>query len=127
MLPVLLTAVVIAVGAVLIILLTKDPSSGGSASGGASSAQSTGKAAGGALTISIKDYKYMPETVDVASGARVTWVNRDSAPHTATAGSTFDTGTLKQGDSKVLTLSKSGSYAYVCQFHAFMKATVVVK
>lgn len=51
----------------------------------------------------------------------------DSASHTATAGSDFDTGTLKKGDTKTVTLDKPGSYSYICQFHAFMKGTVIVK
>lgn len=57
----------------------------------------------------------------------MTWVNNDAAPHTATAADAFDTGSLDKGDSKPVTLSKPGSYSYVCEFHAFMKGTVVVK
>jgi plastocyanin len=127
LLPLILTALAIAIGSVLIIVLSDDGSGGGSASGGSTTAQSTGGAAGGAVKISIADYKYMPETVTVKPGTRVTWTNQDTARHTATSGSAFDTGDLDKGDSKVLTLSKPGSFTYTCQFHAFMKGTVVVK
>jgi plastocyanin len=76
--------------------------------------------------IAIRDYKFAPATLTVKAGARVTWTNSDTAPHTATAAGTFDTGTLKQGASKTLVLSKPGSYSYVCAFHPFMKGTVEV-
>ena len=82
---------------------------------------------GAPVKIDIRDFKYVPETVTVRAGSRVTWINDDMAPHTATATGVFDTGTLQRGDSKALTLSKPGSYSYVCEFHPFMKATVVVK
>ena len=130
LLPVLLTALVIAVGSVLIIVLTKDASGGGAASADTAaqdSAQSAGSAPGGAVKVDITNFKYVPATVTVKTGSRVTWVNNDAAPHTATAADAFDTGSLDRGDSKPVTLSKPGSYSYVCEFHAFMKGTVVVK
>jgi plastocyanin len=128
LLSVLVTSVVIAIGSVLIIVLAGDASGGGSsASMGMASAKGGAGSAAGAVKIDIRDFKYVPETVAVRAGSRVTWVNDDMAPHTVTAAGVFDTGTLQKGDSKALTLSKPGSYAYVCEFHPFMKATVVVK
>jgi plastocyanin len=94
---------------------------------GMASAKGPAGSAASAVKIDIRDFKYVPETVAVRAGSRVTWVNDDAAPHTATAAGVFDTGTLQKGDSKALTLSKPGSYSYVCEFHPFMKATVVVK
>jgi len=126
LLPVLLTALAIAVGSVLIIVLTKDASGGGAPSAG-TAAQSSGSAPGGAVKVDITNFKYVPATVTVKTGSRVTWVNNDAAPHTATAADAFDTGSLGKGDSKPVTLSKPGSFSYVCEFHAFMKGTVVVK
>ena len=128
LLPVLVTAVAIAIGSVLIIALAADSSGGGSsASMGMAPAKGAPGSTGGAVKIDIRDFKYVPETVTVRAGSRVTWINDDMAPHTATATAVFDTGTLQRGDSKALTLSKPGSYSYVCEFHPFMKATVVVK
>lgn len=130
LLPVLLTAVAIAVGAVLIIVLTKDPSSGDSTSASAPSSSTPsagGSAGGGDVKINISDFKFKPDTVTVKAGSSITWVNEDTASHTATAKDGFDTGTLNKGDSKAVTLSKPGTFSYVCQFHAFMTGTVVVK
>jgi len=95
----------------------------------AASAPAPAKIAAGPVTIDIKDFKYAPPAVTVKAGAKVTWVNKDSAPHTATTKTgpaEFDTGTLKQSDTKTVTLSKAGRYAYYCAFHPFMKGTVTV-
>ncbi|HEY1537902.1 MAG TPA: cupredoxin domain-containing protein [Solirubrobacteraceae bacterium] len=125
LLPVTLTAVAIAVGATLIVLLSSDASSGS----GMAAVASSQPASGAGVTIDIADYKFKPETVTVRAGAKVSWVNRDSTAHTATDTATgaFDTGTIKQGQTKTVTLRKPGVYAYICQFHPFMKATVIVK
>jgi plastocyanin len=125
LLPVLLTAVAIAVGSILIIVLADDGASAASSS--ASSSQTADTGAGAAVKVDISDFKFAPATVTVKAGSKVSWVNHDSAPHTATSGHDFDTGTLKQGDTKTVTLDKPGTYTYICQFHAFMNGKVVVK
>ena len=82
----------------------------------------------GADTVTISDFKFAPATLTVKAGAKVTVTNDDSATHTATAdGGAFDTGDLDQGASKTITLSKAGRYAYHCQIHPYMKATIVVQ
>jgi plastocyanin len=128
-LAVLVTVAVIAVGSVLVFVLAGDSSGGGSGSAGVTtaSARSSAGAAAGNVKIDISDFTYLPGTVTVRAGSRVRWVNDDTAPHTATAAGAFDTGALRKGDSKVLTLDKAGSYSYICAFHPFMKGTVVVK
>jgi plastocyanin len=85
-------------------------------------------AASAAVTISIADFKFKPRTITVATGTKVTWTNRDSAPHTATASdhASFDTGTVTKGRSKTLVLAKRGTYSYVCEFHPFMTAIIAV-
>ncbi len=80
-----------------------------------------------AVTVDIADFKYDPETVTVAAGAEITWVNEDDANHTATADPGFDTGTLAQGDEKAVTAPEPGTYEYTCTFHPFMKGTVTVE
>lgn len=130
LLAVLATAVAIAVGSVLVIVIAGDSSGGGSGSADVTTAaakRSAGTAAAGTVTIDIRDFRFLPATVTVRAGSRVRWVNDDTAPHTATADGAFDTGALRKGDSRVLTLDKAGSYSYVCAFHPFMKGTVVVR
>jgi len=120
--PMLLTAIVIAVGAVGIVVLSDDASSGASASPAQSQTAATG-----AVTVDIADFKFKPVTVTVKAGGKVSWVNRDSAEHTATAAGGFDTGAIVKGAMKTETFAKPGTYAYICAFHPFMKGTVVVR
>lgn len=52
----------------------------------------------------------------------------DQTAHTATStAKAFDTGTVGPGASRTVTVRKPGTYAYFCQFHAFMHGTIVVK
>lgn len=92
--------------------------------GGGASNSSAGHPAA-PKTVTIADFKFgAPVTVPV--GTKVTWVNRDRAPHTAT-GTGFDTGTLTRGQRASHVFAKAGTYAYVCQLHPFMRGTVIVR
>jgi plastocyanin len=93
----------------------------------ASSRQAAAPAASGQVKIS--GYAFHPVTSTVGPGARVTFTNHDQTAHTATSSKSgvFDTGTLKPGESRTVVLRKPGTYTYFCQFHAFMRATIVVR
>jgi plastocyanin len=83
--------------------------------------------AAAAGSIAIQDFAFAPKTVNVNAGDTVTWTNRDSAAHTATGnGGSFNTGTLKKGQSASHTFSKAGRFAYICAIHPNMHGTVVV-
>src|SRR5919112_6180664 len=87
----------------------------------------TAAAQGKTMTISIKNFAFNPPNATVAAGTTVTWVNDDQAPHTATANDgTFDSGTLQPGQSFSFTFDKAGTYAYHCNIHPDMTATVTV-
>lgn len=82
--------------------------------------------------VAITDFVFAPAAITVAAGTTVTFTNEDAAPHTATSGASlnadgvFDTGTLKKGQSKSVKLTKTGTFAYYCELHPFMKAKVIV-
>ena len=80
----------------------------------------------GPTTVNISNYAYQPSAATVKVGTKVTFVNHDATAHTATAGSSpgFDTGSIKPNDKATVTLTKPGTYSYICQFHPFMKATI---
>jgi plastocyanin len=109
---------------------SKSSDNGGvvSAPAGTSTSAAAGGAAVSAAKVAISNFKYVPPTITVKSGGTVTWTNRDSTAHTATAkaNSAFNTDTLKQGQSKRITFSKPGTYHYTCLFHPFMSGTLVV-
>jgi len=110
-------AVVVAVVALAII-----HSRGGSAGGSSRPVVSAG-----APHLRIVNYAFVPKTLTVKAGTTITITNADSTAHTATADSgAFDSGTLKPGKSAHFTLRKAGTYAYICQFHAFMTGAIKV-
>jgi plastocyanin len=80
-----------------------------------------------AAKVEIVDFAYDPDPVTIQVGGKVIWMNRDSAPHTATAeDGTFDTGTIEQDKIKSETFKQAGTYAYVCEIHPRMHGTVEV-
>src|SRR3954465_7796544 len=106
---------------------------GGDMTAQSSTASAAAPASGGgapveSATVDIKSFKYMPVTVVVKKGGRVRWTNSDTAAHTATADDrSFDTQTIDRGKSRMVAMTTAGTFAYHCDFHPFMKATVVVK
>jgi plastocyanin len=82
-----------------------------------------------ANTLVIKSFAFGPATMVVAPGTKVTVVNQDKAPHTATAvNKSFDTGTIAGGKSGTFTApSTPGTYSYVCTMHPSMTGTLIVK
>jgi plastocyanin len=82
--------------------------------------------AGAAKTVQIKGFAFKPGTVKVDRGSRVAFVNSSSAAHTAT-GAGFDTKRIAPGKSAAVRFNKSGTFAYHCKIHSFMKGKVVVE
>jgi plastocyanin len=99
--------------------------------GGSGTDQTSSAAPGttGAQAVTIKDYLYKPESITVPKGTTVTFTNRDSTPHTATSkeSGVFESGSIDTGKSARVTLDKSGTFAYYCLFHPFMKGTITVE
>ncbi len=81
----------------------------------------------GKTVIHIKDFKYKPTPVHVRVGERVHFVNDDDEAHTVTAkDKSFDSEGLDTGKSWDHVFTKPGTYAYFCELHPYMKATVLV-
>jgi len=76
--------------------------------------------------VEIHQFKFAPAEIDIAAGTTVTFSNLDLVPHTATGGG-FDTGTLKNGESKAITFSAAGDFPYLCTFHRHMKGLIRVR
>ena len=77
------------------------------------------------VTVSIQNLAFKPDPVSIMDGGiTVTWVNRDSVPHTVT-GLDFDSGPLAPG----ATFSRTFTPAvvdYWCTIHPTMKSMVDV-
>ncbi len=85
------------------------------------------RAAAGDPADTISDFKFTPGAITIHVGDTVTWTNNGPSDHTATANDgSFNTGTLKKGQSASHTFTKAGTFAYICAIHPFMKGTIVV-
>ena len=73
-------------------------------------------------------FTFQPTTLNITVGTTVTWSNTTQAQHTATSndGTTFNSGTINPGSSFSFTFKKKSTVAYHCNFHPFMKATIIV-
>ena len=106
------------------------------AGGGGGEAKQEEPAGGGdsagaekSVEVAMKDIKFVPATVTVAKGGKVSWRNDDSAPHDVTADD-FKSGAaggMKKGDTFEHTFNSAGSFGYVCTVHPGMEGTVEVK
>ncbi len=79
------------------------------------------------VTVEIRGFDFFPRELTVRTGAAVTWLNRDEAPHDATdqAGA-WATGLLKQDQSITIVFDSPGVYQYHCTIHPNMQATLNV-
>ena len=85
--------------------------------------------ASGAVAVEIQDFAYHPDPVTVSVGTEVTWTNRDTVPHTATAQGrdVLQSGTIDPDASYETTFDTAGTYEYFCEFHPNMHGTLVVE
>lgn len=77
--------------------------------------------------LAIRGFAFIPQDLKVRPGQKITVVNQDSAPHTATAtdGKAFDTGEIAAGQTAIFTApDKPGSYPLICSIHPCMKGTL---
>jgi plastocyanin len=79
-------------------------------------------------TIRIDNFTFSPETVTVAPGTTVTWINGDDIPHTVVAQNKgFRSKPLDTDDRYTFTFTTPGEYSYFCSLHPHMTGKVVVK
>lgn len=80
-------------------------------------------------TVDISGFAF-PETVTIAAGGTLTWLNHDGAAHTVTfASSPAPTPaelSLAPGATGTVTFTAAGSYDYACQIHPSMTGRVEV-
>ena len=92
--------------------------------------QATESAAAPAAQVVIDNFAFSPRELTVTAGARVTWVNRDDVPHTATSSvkpRAFDSGALDTDDTFSFVFKAPGTYEYFCAVHPHMTGKVIVK
>jgi plastocyanin len=81
-------------------------------------ANHTPAAAPAGVTIEMEDFAFTPAEITIRAGTTVTWVNKDSVQHSATAeNGSFDTGLFSPGERASVTFDQPGAYAYHCILH----------
>jgi len=82
------------------------------------------------VQVRIEDFKFEPSRLTVSPGTKVTWVNKDGEPHSATSSEKpkrFDSGALDSDKSYSFTFAEPGSYSYFCKLHPHMTGVVEVR
>ena len=80
--------------------------------------------------VTIDNFAFNPPVLTVALGTKVTWINRDDVPHTATSTAkprAFDSGTLDTDDQFAHVFEAPGTYEYFCTVHPHMTGQIIVK
>ncbi len=79
-------------------------------------------------SVSIANLSFSPSTLSVAVGTTVTWTNNDNVVHTVTSDTgVFNSPDLSPGQTFTYTFNTTGSFAYHCSKHTYMKGTVTAK
>jgi len=82
--------------------------------------------------VAMRDFVFAPDSLEVAVGDTVTWVNQGAVQHSATSGEVgapdgkWDSGLLSTGGSFMHVFAAVGNYHYYCQLHgsAGMKGVI---
>lgn len=82
--------------------------------------------ASGGKSVDIVSFAFHPATLKIGRGAKVAFTNTSNTAHTAT-GSSFDTKRIQPGKTKVVKFERTGTFAYHCKIHPFMKGKIVVE
>ncbi len=80
--------------------------------------------------IVIDQHMFMPSRLTIHPGEEVTWINKDTDPHTVHSddrGKTFRSAVLDTGQSFSRIFSATGTFGYYCSVHPTMQGTIVVK
>jgi plastocyanin len=94
----------------------------------ATPAIAAGDASPKTYTVVIEQMRFTPSALTVHRGDRVTWINKDLFPHTASANSkAFDSKSIASNASWTYVADRPGTYPYLCIFHPGMAGTLNVQ
>lgn len=95
-------------------------------------AQATTAPSGSVVQVKIVEvnnkYSFQPAEITVPKGGKIMWTNTSDAPHTVTSDTSAFTASsnLMQNDTFSMVMTTSGTFAYHCSIHPYMKANIVV-
>lgn len=80
--------------------------------------------------VEMRGFGFAPDTITVAAGDTVRWVNHDAVPHNVTAGPdsarAFDSGSIPAGGEWQV-VAREGRQEYFCAFHPNMRGLLVAR
>ena len=80
------------------------------------------------VVVHMKNFTFVPATVHVKPGDAVEWINDDTDAHSVDSSQRlFASGGLDTHETWTHVFKSSGSFAYFCDLHPYMKGTVIVK
>jgi plastocyanin len=78
--------------------------------------------------VKIDNFSFGPQTLTVAAGTEVVWVNRDDIPHTIVSVDGIFKSKARDTDERFsYKFTKPGRYSYYCSLHPKMTGTIVVR
>lgn len=82
----------------------------------------------GMSAVNISGFAFVPSSITVKVGDKVTWTNKDNTAHTVTSdnGGFTSSGTLAQNQTYSVTFGMAGTFPYHCSIHPTMTGTVTV-
>jgi plastocyanin len=78
------------------------------------------------IIVKMEGFKFVPETITIAKGNTVKWINNDSVIHRI-VGFGIVSKSIESGDDFSHTFTESGTFNYRCDIHPGMTGTVIVK
>jgi plastocyanin len=71
---------------------------------------------------------FSPQTLTISVGTTIIWKNNSTAPHTVTSDSgAFGSGVIQPGGTFTFKFTSTGTFAYHCEIHPYMTASITVK
>lgn len=81
-----------------------------------------------AYRVTIDNFSFMPTTLTVPAGTKVTWINHDDVPHNViSVDKKFASPVLDTDEEFSYNFTDPGTYEYYCSIHPKMTGKVVVQ
>jgi plastocyanin len=91
-------------------------------------AASAGAASDPGAQIAIRNFQFLPATIEIHAGDTITWENGDEEIHSIVSSQgLFTSPGLEDAQRFSFRFDRPGTYEYRCALHPQMKGTVVVR
>jgi plastocyanin len=78
--------------------------------------------------VTISGFMFMPMTLVIKAGARVSWTNKDDEPHTIVSDAgLFRSAAIDTDETYTFRFMRPGTYHYTCSIHPRMLGTILVQ